>query len=78
MEDGEQEASEEEKILTAVDHLIGDIHASLPADTLLIVATFQGDTANARLIYVRPLIGPLCDRLLDIEVVVSSTNKFMA
>ena len=48
MEEGEQEDTPEEAVIRESDAKVGRIFKSLPADTVLVVCTCQGNTARMR------------------------------
>lgn len=52
VEEGEQEDSEEERVVRLLDRQIRRIYEALPSDSLLVVTSCQGDTAATRLQYV--------------------------
>lgn len=53
MEEGEQEATAEEKLIHQLDEHVGRVFDAVLPDSVFIVATCQGDTPNARLLHVR-------------------------
>ena len=52
MEEGEKADDEEERLLRQLDRSVGRIYDTLPQNSLLVVATLQGDTASTRLMQV--------------------------
>lgn len=55
MEEGEHEDTEEEKLARRTDQMVGEVYDALPPDSILVVATCQGDTAHTRLMNVGTL-----------------------